>query len=206
MFMIKTDQLISSSDFNKPEHADSEEIRIFGFWIYLMSDLILFSVLFATYAILGSNYAGGPTPKDLFSIPYLFIETMFLLVSNTCCSSAIRASETSGKIRVLSWLVLTFLLGLGFISMEVNEFYNLIMENNGPSRSGFLSSFFALVGTHGFHVTIGLIWIGVMSGQVMAKGLTMHVRSRLMRLGMFWHFLDIVWVGVFSLVYLMGVL
>ena len=90
--------------------------------------------------------------------------------------------------------------------MEVNEFYNLIMENNGPSRSGFLSSFFALVGTHGFHVTIGLIWIGVMSGQVMAKGLTMHVRSRLMRLGMFWHFLDIVWVGVFSLVYLMGVL
>lgn len=204
--MIKSNTLTVDSDIIGLAHTENEDIHTFGFWIYLMSDLILFSALFATYAVLGRNYAGGPAGKGIFSIPYLFIETMFLLVSNTCCSSAIKAAETSGKTRVLSWLVLTFILGLGFISMEVNEFYNLIMENNGPSRSGFLSSFFALVGTHGFHVTIGLIWIGVMSGQVMAKGLTMHVRSRLMRLGMFWHFLDIVWVGVFSLVYLMGVL
>lgn len=204
--MIKADTLTLNSDHKRMVHTDSEEIQTFGFWIYLMSDLILFTVLFATYGILGSNYAGGPTPKELFSLPYAFIETLFLLLSNTACSYVLGAVDASKEKRILWWLTVTFMLGLGFITMEIIEFYNMIMENNGPSRSGFLSSFFALVGTHGFHVTIGLIWIGVMFGQVTAKGITAHVKSRLMRLGMFWHFLDIIWVGVFTLVYLMGVL
>jgi cytochrome o ubiquinol oxidase subunit 3 len=204
--MIKTDTLPFYSNSEELSHIGNEEIRTFGFWIYLMSDIILFSVLFATYAILGRNYADGPTPKELFSLPYVFVETMFLLLSNASCSSVLLAAEASKKINVLSWLVVTFLLGVGFITMEVNEFYHMIMENNGPERSGFLSSFFTLVGTHGFHVVSGLIWIGVMIGQVVAKGITMPVRSRLMRLSMFWHFLDIVWVGVFTMVYLMGVL
>jgi cytochrome o ubiquinol oxidase subunit 3 len=204
--MIKTDNLPIYSDSKELAHTDNEEIRTFGFWIYLMSDIILFSVLFAAYAVLGSNYADGPTPKELFSLPYVFVETMFLLLSNASCSSVLPAAEASKKIKVLSWLVVTFLLGAGFITMEINEFYRMIMENYGPERSGFLSSFFTLVGTHGFHVVSGLVWIGVMIGQVMTKGITVPVRSRLMRLSMFWHFLDIVWVGVFTLVYLMGVL
>lgn len=204
--MINANTLAIDSDHTESAHVENREIKAFGFWIYLMSDLILFSVLFATYAILGKNYAGGPTPKDLFSLPYAFIETMFLLFSNVSCSTALLAIESSHKKRALSWLVITFLLGLGFISMEVNEFYNMIIENNGPDRSGFLSSFFTLVGTHGFHVTTGLIWMGVMIGQVLVKGITGPVRSRLARLGMFWHFLDVVWVGVFTIVYLMGVL
>ena len=204
--MIKTERLIFNSDLKRKIQTDSEEIRTFGFWIYLMSDLILFSILFAAYAILGKNYAGGPTPKDLFSLPYVFIETMFLLFSSTTCSSALLAVQASKKNRALSWLVVTFLLGLGFISMEINEFYHMIMENHGPERSGFLSSFFALVGTHGFHVAIGLLWICVMIVQVKVKGVTVPVRSQLIRLSMFWHFLDIVWVGIFTLVYLAGVL
>jgi len=204
--MITTDRLIPKSDIESLVHTDKEGISAFGFWIYLMSDLVLFSVLFAAYAVLGSNYAGGPTPKELFSLPYVFIETMLLLSSNTSCSSVLLAANASKKKKVLAWLAATFLLGLGFITMEVNEFYKMIIENNGPGRSGFLSSFFTLVGTHGFHVLTGLIWMGVMFGQVAIKGLTVSVKSRLMRLSMFWHFLDIVWVGVFTLVYLMGVL
>ena len=204
--MIKTDTFILDTDHKEPVHADTEEIRTFGFWIYLMSDLILFSVLFATYAILGSNYAGGPNPKELFSLPYVFIETMFLLLSNITCSSALLAVQVSKRTRALTLLVVTLLLGSGFITMEINEFYRMIIENNGPERSGFLSSFFTLVGTHGFHVAIGLLWICVMIVQVTVKGITVPVKSQLMRMGMFWHFLDIVWVGVFTLVYLMGVL
>ena len=204
--MIETDTAIPSSELKGPVHADKEEIRNFGFWIYLMSDLILFSVLFAAYGILGSNYAGGPTPKELFSLPYVFIETMLLLLSNASCSSVMPAVQASNKKKVQAWLIVTFVLGLGFITMEFNEFYKMIIENNGPSRSGFLSSFFTLVGTHGLHVITGLIWIGVMLGQVAVKGITTPVKSRLMRLSMFWHFLDLVWVGVFTLVYLIGVL
>ena len=204
--MIETDNFDLSPDLKEPVHADSEEIRTFGFWLYLMSDLILFSVLFAAYAVLGSNYAGGPTPKDLFSLPYVFIETMFLLLSNAGCSMVMPAAQASKKPRVLLWLVVTLILGFGFITMEINEVYHMIMENHGPELSGFLSSFFTLVGTHGLHVAIGLLWICVMIIQVVVKGVNVSVRSQLMRLSMFWHFLDIVWVGVFTLVYLMGVL
>ncbi|MFN2248583.1 MAG: cytochrome c oxidase subunit 3, partial [Candidatus Promineifilaceae bacterium] len=137
---------------------------------------------------------------------YLFVETMLLLFSSATFGLAALAMHDDRKGLVLTWLVVTFLLGFGFIAMEINEFYHMILDGNGPQRSAFLSAFFTLVGTHGAHVTIGLIWMAVMMGQVDTKGLTTPVRSRLIRLSMFWHFLDIVWVGVFSFVYLLGVL
>ena len=190
----------------KFEHPDTVANHAFGFWIYLMSDLVLFSTLFATFAVVGHNYAGGPKAKDLFHLPYLFGETMFLLFSSTTYGGAVLAMHNGNKGQVLKWLAITFLLGLGFVSMEIHEFHGLILDGNGPQRSGFLSAFFTLVGTHGAHVTVGLIWMAVMIGQVVVKGLAVPVRSRLMRLSMFWHFLDIVWIGVFTIVYLMGVL
>jgi cytochrome o ubiquinol oxidase subunit 3 len=189
-----------------PENHDAAEIQAFGFWIYLMSDLVLFATLFAAFGVIGQNYAGGPTGKELFDLPYLFGETMFLLFSSGAYGMAVLALHDDKQGLVLLWLGITFLLGLGFVSMEINEFHGMIAAGNGPQRSGFLSAFFTLVGTHGAHVTCGLIWMAVMIGQVLIKGLTTPVRSRLMRLSMFWHFLDIVWIGVFSLVYLVGVL
>jgi cytochrome o ubiquinol oxidase subunit III len=185
---------------------DTVSIQTFGFWIYLMSDLILFGTLFATFVVLGHNYAGGPTGKELFDLPFLLGETLFLLFSSVTYGLVMLAVHDSRKKWVLIGLAVTFLLGLGFVSMEISEFYDLIAAGHGPDGSAFLSSFFTLVGTHGAHVTFGLIWMAVMIGQVAVKGLTSPVQSRLIRLSMFWHFLDIVWIGIFSIVYLMGVM
>jgi cytochrome o ubiquinol oxidase subunit 3 len=171
-----TIESIGSAEF---EHADKVANQAFGFWLYLMSDLVLFSALFATFAVLRHNYAGGPTGKELFHLPYLFIETMFLLFSSATCGLTMLAVHKEERSRVLLGLGVTFLLGLGFISMEINEFRDLILQRNGPGRRGFLSAFFTLVGTHGTHVTFGLVWMAVMAGQVIAKGLTMPVQSRL---------------------------
>jgi len=191
--------------FEESEHSDTVANQAFGFWIYLMTDLVLFAAIFATFAVLARNYAGGPSGKDLFDLSYTLGETMFLLFSSATYGMAVLAVYKGRKDRVLWWLAVTFLLGLGFISMEINEFYHMILDGNGPQRSAFLSAFFTLVGTHGTHVSFGLIWMAVMVAQVITKGLTMPVQSRLMRLSMFWHFLDIVWIGVFTIVYLMGV-
>jgi len=188
------------------EHSDTAANQAFGFWIYLMTDLVLFASIFATFAVVGHNYAGGPTGKELFDLRYLFVETMFLLFSSATCGLAMLALHNDRKAFVLVWLVVTFLLGFGFICMEINEFYHMILDGNGPQRSAFLSAFFTLVGTHGTHVACGLTWMAVMVVQVIIKGLTSPVRSRLMRLSMFWHFLDIVWIGVFTIVNLMGVI
>jgi cytochrome o ubiquinol oxidase subunit III len=190
----------------KFERTDTVTNQAFGFWIYMMSDLILFAAIFATFAVLGRNYAGGPTGKELFDLPSLFGETMLLLFSSVTYGLAISAVHNGKKTLVLLGLTVTFLLGLGFISMEINEFHSMIRGGNGPDRSAFLSAFFTLIGSHGTHVAFGLIWMVVMTGQVFIKGLTGPVRSRLMRLSMFWHFLDIVWIGVFSIVYLLGVI
>ena len=187
------------------EEADIVAMQTFGFWIYLMSDLIIFATLFATFVVLGKNFANGPTGKELFDLPYLLGETLFLLFSSVTCGLVMLAGPDGKKKWVLLGLAATFLLGLGFVCMEINEFRGLIARGFGPDRSAFLSSFFTLVGTHGAHVTFGLIWMAVMIGQVAVKGLTSPVQSRLLRLGMFWHFLDIIWIGIFSLVYLMGV-
>ncbi|MFZ0449792.1 MAG: cytochrome o ubiquinol oxidase subunit III [Desulfatiglandaceae bacterium] len=188
------------------EHPDTIANQAFGFWLYIMSDLVLFAMIFATYAVLGHNYAGGPMGKDLFHLPYLFGETMLLLFSSATCGLALLAMHKDKRGLVMMWLTVTLLLGLGFITMEINEFHHMILDGNGPDRSGFLSAFFTLVGTHGAHVSFGLIWMAVMMGQVITKGLTLPVQSRLLRLSVFWHFLDIVWVGVFTIVYLMGVM
>jgi cytochrome o ubiquinol oxidase subunit 3 len=202
--MTTTASTIDAVAAGEFEHPDTVANQAFGFWLYLMSDLVLFATLFATYAVLGRNYAGGPTGKDLFHLPAVFGETMLLLFSSASYGLAVLAMHKSKKAAVLVWLFVTFLLGLGFVSMEIGEFHRMILDGNGPDRSGFLSAFFTLVGTHGTHVTFGLIWMAVMMGQVKIKGLTPPVQSRLLRLSMFWHFLDIVWIGVFTIVYLMG--
>jgi cytochrome o ubiquinol oxidase subunit 3 len=194
---------VSSGEF---EYPDTIENQAFGFWIYIMSDLVLFATIFATYAVLGHNYAGGPTGKDLFHLPYTFGETMLLLFSSATYGLSMLAMNKNRKDLVLRWLLVTFLLGLGFLAMEINEFHHMILDGNGPERSAFLSAFFTLVGTHGSHVAFGLIWMSVMMGQIIAKGLSAPVQSRLIRLSIFWHFLDVVWVGVFTIVYLMGVM
>lgn len=204
---MTTDALtIDTPATEKFEHPDPIANQAFGFWLYIMSDLVLFGAIFATYIVLGHNYAGGPTGKDLFHLPYTFGETMLLLFSSATYGLAMLAMQEEKKNLVLMWLFVTFLLGIGFIGMEINEFHHMILDGNGPERSGFLSAFFTLVGTHGTHVTFGLIWMVVMMAQTVIKGLTSPVQSRLIRLSIFWHFLDIVWVGVFTIVYLMGVL
>jgi cytochrome o ubiquinol oxidase subunit 3 len=198
---------VADAVFFKPEVPhDTTADAAYGFWVYLMSDCVLFTALFATFVVLSRNYAGGPTGKDFINLRYTFVETMFLLSSSVSYGFAMLGLLKHSRKQVASWLVVTMLLGLGFIGMEINEFYHLVQAGNGPERSGFLSAFFALVGTHGTHVTLGLIWMAVMLAQVMLKGLTPRVRSRLLRLSMFWHFLDIVWIGVFTVVYLIGVL
>ncbi len=187
------------------EH-DHSAIAAYGFWIYLMSDLVMFSALFATYAVLGGNFAGGPGPKELFDLPYVLIETIALLVSSLAFGMTMIAVHNGRQGAAKLGLLVTFALGLFFIILELNEFHHLIAGGHGPERSGFLSAFFALVGTHGLHVFCGLIWLVVMFLQIQMKGFNSHVIGRLTLLSLFWHFLDLVWIGVFSVVYLTGVL
>jgi cytochrome o ubiquinol oxidase subunit III len=189
-----------------PEQLDLVEQRAFGFWLSLMSDAIIFALLFATYVVMAQNLAGGPSGKTLFSLPNAFAETMLLLLSSTTFGFATLAMRSGKRGGALIWLAVTFLLGVGFVCLEAREFYGLVQRGAGPDRSGFLSAFFTLVGTHGAHVSAGLVWIVVMMLQAIVKGLTVPVVSRLQRLGLFWHFLDIIWVGIFSVVYLPGVL
>jgi len=185
-------------------HGGAVSIRAFGFWIYLMSDLVLFAALFATFAVLSHSTAGGPDGSTLFNLSHVFVETMFLLFSSAGYGMVTLAVQRGRDKAALGWLAVTFLLGIGFIAMELHEFHAMIVAGAGPSRSAFLSAFFTLVGTHGTHVSLGLVWMLVMMVQVFTKGLSAPVRARLLCLGMFWHFLDIVWIGVFTIVYLMG--
>jgi cytochrome o ubiquinol oxidase subunit III len=191
---------------DEPAAPDVYEQRAFGFWLYLMSDAIIFSLLFATYAVMARNNAGGPTANTLFSLPNAFAETMLLLFSSITFGMATLAMKAGERERMLAWLLVTFLLGLGFVGLEIREFHGMVRAGAGPDRSGFLSAFFTLVGTHGLHVTFGLIWILIMTSQVIIKGMTAPVTSRFVRLGLFWHFLDIIWIGIFSIVYLPGIL
>ncbi len=187
-------------------HHDAGASTVFGFWIYLMSDCLLFASLFAGYAVLSRNTAGGPNGKELFDLRYVAVETLFLLLSSITYGMAMMGTLKRNSAKVLIWLAITGLFGLGFIGMEINEFHNLVAEGNGPGRSAFLSAFFSLVGTHGIHVSSGLLWLGVLMYQVWTKGVTETNRTRLMCLSLFWHFLDIVWICVFTVVYLMGLL
>ncbi|MEV4607735.1 cytochrome o ubiquinol oxidase subunit III [Neorhizobium sp. LMR1-1-1.1] len=176
-----------------------------GFWLYLMSDCLIFATLFATYAVLGRNYAAGPAPADLFDLKLVAINTAMLLFSSITYGFAMLQMERGAKQETLFWLTVTGLFGLAFLGIELYEFHHMIHEGATPQRSAFLSAFFTLVGTHGLHVTFGIIWLVTLMVQVSKHGLIAENRRRLMCLSMFWHFLDVVWIGVFSVVYLMGV-
>ena len=186
------------------DHGDADSKAIFGFWIYIMSDCILFASIFATYAVLHNNTYGGPSAKELFSMPFVLTETFILLTSSFTYGLAMLSAHKKGVGGTIFWLVITFLLGLAFVSMELHEFSALIHEGNSWQRSAFLSSFFTLVGTHGLHVTSGLIWMVVLMMQVVKHGITGVTMRKLTCLSLFWHFLDIVWIFVFTIVYLMG--
>jgi len=179
---------------------------LLGFWLYLMSDCLIFACLFATYGVLGRNYAGGPTGAELFDLPLVALNTAMLLFSSITYGFAMIAMQRRKKAPVLIWLAITALFGLSFVGIELSEFAHLIHEGASPQRSGFLTSFFALVGTHGLHVSFGIVWLTVLMIQVGKLGLTLENQRRLLCLSMFWHFLDVVWIGVFTFVYLMGVL
>lgn len=188
------------------EEKVSLESREFGFWVYLMTDAIIFALLFATYVVLSRNFASGPTSKELFDLGHTAGETALLLISSLTFGFASISQRAGRRMREVQWLIVTLLLGLGFLAMELVEFQGMIAAGAGPEVSGFSSAFFTLVGTHGLHVAFGCLGIMVMIGQILVKGLTQPVRSRVFRLGLFWHFLDIVWIGIFSVVYLPGVM
>lgn len=184
------------------EQASSK--TTFGFWIYLMTDCMLFASLFATYAVLQGNTFGGETAKELFHLPFALTETLILLTSSFTCGLAIGAMRRHNLKQLLILLSVTYLLGLSFLAMELYEFRNLALEGNSWTRSGFLSAFFTLVGTHGLHIASGLLWLLVLIIQLLRRGLTATSVKRLALFGMFWHFLDIIWICIFTFVYLMG--
>lgn len=179
---------------------------LFGFWIYLMTDCVLFATLFATYAVLHNGTFGGPTAQELFSARFALIETLILLTSSFTCGLAILAAQRQDKLKVMLGLGITFLLGLAFLTMELGEFSDFVKEGNSWQRSAFLSAFFTLVGSHGLHITCGLLWMAVMMVHVSMRGITLPTLRRLTCLSMFWHFLDIIWIFIFTIVYLMGVI
>ncbi|MGM8851002.1 cytochrome c oxidase subunit 3 [Salinicola halophyticus] len=186
-------------------HEASEEF-VFGFWVFMMSDLILFGLLFATYVTMLGGTAGGPDPGELFELKSAFIETMLLLVSSFTFGMASLALKYRTDRKVLvAWLLVTLLLGLGFLAHELYDFHKMFTEGGVPSRSGFLSAFFALVPLHGLHVTGACIWLIALLGQIAVHGLDTPTKTGLMRLAILWHFLDVVWIGIFSLVYLGGI-
>ena len=199
-------EVAHSHEHGHDDHHDAGGMTVFGFWIYLMTDCILFASIFAAYGVLSGNVAGGPSGHDIFELPYVLVETFLLLFSSITFGFSMLAMHKGNKAGVMGWLFVTFLFGLGFIGMEINEFHLLISEGYGPDRSGFLSAFFTLVGTHGLHVSSGLLWMAVLMAQINKRGLTSTNQTRMSCLSLFWHFLDVVWICVFTVVYLMGAL
>ncbi|MEI6751353.1 MAG: cytochrome o ubiquinol oxidase subunit III [Candidatus Saccharibacteria bacterium] len=179
---------------------------LLGFWVYLMTDCVLFASLFATYAVLQNNTYGGPSGKQIFDLPNIFIETILLLTSSFTTGLVMLAVKKRNKNTVLLWLAITWVLGALFLSLEISEFRNMVLAGNSWRSSAFLSSFFTLVGTHGLHILAGLLWAGVLAFQVIAKGLSQNLSRRLHLFSLFWHFLDIIWIFIFTIVYLRGTL
>ena len=184
--------------------APKRIVVAYGFWIFILSDVIMFSALFAAYAVLSGNTAGGPTGAELFNLRNVFIETMCLLLSSYTCGIGVLSAERGQPTLFLVFAIFTFALGAAFLFIEGTEFARMVQMDAGPSRSAFLSAFFTLVGTHGVHVASGLVALVYLVAQVLVKGLQAAVLRRLLCWSLFWHALDIVWVGVFTLVYLMG--
>ena len=188
------------------EHGASKRIVVaYGFWIFLISDIILFAAFFATYAVLTDSTAGGPTGRDLFDMRTVAIETACLLTSSLFCGLAGLGAQAKNGRLFYGAMAVTFLLGAAFLFIELREFADMIEQGAGPQRSGFLSAFFALIGCHGLHVAAGLLWLLTMMAQVRAKGYRDDILRRILCFNLFWHTLDIIWVGLFSLVYLVGV-
>ncbi len=191
---------------NGAKHGQPKRIVAgYGFWIFLISDIILFAAFFATYAVLTARTADGPAGRDLFDTANVAIETACLLTSSLTCGLASVGARFRRSRVFYGAMALTFVLGVAFIALEIREFSRMVGEGNGPSRSAFLSAFYALVGCHGLHVSAGLLWLLTMVAQVRAKGYREDILRRLLCFSLFWHTLDIVWVGLFSLVYLVGV-
>lgn len=187
------------------EQTEQTSTKLLGFWIYLMTDCILFASLFATYIVLRDGVHGGPSNHELFDMPFVLAETLILLTSSFTCGLLLLAVKSGRKQLALGGLLATFLLGLAFLALELTEFVSLANEGHGWQASAFLSAFFTLVGTHGLHIAIGLLWIVVMAWQIIRRGLSQAIRRRLLLFGLFWHFLDIIWIFIFTIVYLMGV-
>lgn len=190
---------LASTEINTIENKTT-----FGFWVYIMTDCVLFATLFATYAVLHGNTFGGPSGRQLFDLPYVLWETLLLLTSSFTCGLAMLSAAKGDKNKVLVWLSVTFLLGASFLGLELHEFRHLVIDGDSWHRSGFLSSYFTLVGTHGLHITVGLLWMGVMLVRVRKQKLTESTIRRLTLLSLFWHFLDIIWIFIFTIVYLFG--
>jgi cytochrome o ubiquinol oxidase subunit 3 len=204
-----TDAVVTADHGDETEAETAQraiEEKTYGFWLCLTGDAIVFALLFVIFVAMAHSTADGPAGHTLFRLPRIFAETMLLLASSATFGFASVAIAAGQRRRTVVWLGVTFLLGFGFVAMEISEFYSMAVADAGPWRSGFLSAFFTLVGTHGAHVSIGLVWIVLLGCEVAVRGLTPFAASRLYRLGLFWHFLVIVWVNIFSLVYLPGLL
>lgn len=186
------------------EEASVYRRKTLGFWIYLMTDCVLFASLFATFAVLRTATAGGPAGSDIFDLQFVLIETMLLLTSSFTVGLAVLGAERGYKKQSIFWLVLTFLLGAAFLAMELWEFNQLIGEGHGWQQSAFLSSYFVLVGTHGLHIAVGLLWMAVVIFRLLQRNFKETDVRRLSLLGLFWHFLDVIWIFIFSFVYLIG--
>ena len=203
--LAAADEELRFYDLDQHAHPEGHSTML-GFWIYLMSDCLIFAILFACYAVLGGNYAAGPAPKDLFELPLVALNTAMLLISSITFGFAVLQMQ-QGKVRGTQiWLAVTALFGAAFLAIELYEFQHLIHIGATPQRSAFLSAFFTLVGTHGLHVTFGIVWLLTLMVQLSRHGLIPANKRRVMCLSMFWHFLDVVWIGVFTIVYLMGML
>jgi cytochrome o ubiquinol oxidase subunit III len=202
---ILVDRTVEATGHGEAGPAPKRVVVGFGFWVFLLSDIIMFSAFFATYAVLAGSTAGGPGAAQLFNLDNVAIETGCLLLSSFCCGIASLAVEQRNQRLTQLALLATGLLGLAFLLLEIHEFADLISQGAGPSRSAFLSSFFALVGCHGAHITVGLLWLGTMMAQLYVKGFRADIRRRYLCFSLFWHALDIVWVAIFTVVYLIGV-
>jgi cytochrome o ubiquinol oxidase subunit III len=197
---------VSQPDLQKINRQQADSAKtVFGFWIYLMTDCVLFASLFATFVVLRNNTVGGPAGNELFSLPFVLTETLVLLVSSFTAGLGLLAARRRNRQQVLLYFGITMLLGVFFLALELSEFHKLYEEGNSWRRSGFLSAFFTLVGTHGAHITTGLLWMLVMMARTARQGLTKATLKRLTMLTMFWHFLDIIWIFIFTVVYLFGV-
>ncbi len=188
----------------EPHEIESDSRSLLGFWIYLMTDIVLFAGLFATYAVLRPNTFGGPGGAQLFNLPVALTETVTLLVSSFTCGLGVLSLRSNARTPATRWFALTFILGLAFLSVELSDFRHLVSQGDSWTRSGFLSAYFTLVGTHGVHIVVGLVWMAILVVRTRIEGLTRGNVRRLVLLSIFWHFLDVIWIFIFTIVYLIG--